>query len=96
MTLTIENPRLEIEGHYAVIKATINGVEATIPQEQRRRDDLGLIFLGPEFEELVPAAVVPPDPEQGRLLTTFLLGFTDDPEMLRIFDELIGPGDNGL
>ena len=84
-----ENPRVEYDewGHCSLV-VEVDGKTARIYWEQKLRP-YGFLFLGPEFEDLLPPVVLPPDPAVGRPEPDVFYGFTGDPELLRLYDEMM-------
>jgi hypothetical protein len=76
--------RIEYRQGYPVLIVQIDGVQATIPFEQKAHAD-GLIYLGMDFETRV-AATLPAAPNNGRHEAQVLRGFTDDERVLRLYD----------
>ena len=77
--MEIRNPRYVQDQGYSVLEVEINGRLARIFLEQKPTlYEAGIIFLGGEFESVLPAIVF------GSLT---LRGFTNDPEILRLYDE---------
>lgn len=74
---------VKIERGYPILKVEIEGQPAQIGIEQKLADE-GLIFAGSEFEEVLAPQEIPAKPEIGRQATT-LYGFTDDPEVVKLY-----------
>lgn len=55
---------------------------ADVYNDQKLLEPWGLVFLGAEFREIMPAKEIPADPENGRQNPLIALGFTDDPEIV--------------
>jgi hypothetical protein len=77
--MQIRNPRYVSDQGYPVLEVEIEGRLARIPLEQKPiAYEAGIIFVGSEFESILPAIVF-------NSLT--LRGCTNDPEILRLYDE---------
>ena len=68
---------------YPILEIEVNGRTARLHPLALKRSlvDLGYVFLGDEFEDLVEPIVLPADPTENRPAQE-LYGFTDDPEIV--------------
>ena len=85
---TFTNPRVSTDDKSLSLLIDVDGKTAKIFWEQKARH-YGYVFLGPDFEDLVPPVFVPADPDVGRPEPLPLRGFTGDPEVLRLYDEMM-------
>lgn len=58
----------------------------TLPVEQKRYEELGLLFVGPNMESVLPPIRVPENLRTGREAKT-LLGFTGDPQIIALWEK---------
>lgn len=91
MTYSDAKVILDSQGYYQFV-VTVDGMQAVIDPEQRLRD-YGLIFIGADFEEIVPTKTVPPDVANGRFEEWEVRGFSDDAELVALYDAYLAMAD---
>lgn len=72
---------------YPVLYMEIDGKRAVLGLDNKRNilEKYNAVFLGPDFEETIYVDI-PADPSEGQPAQR-LDGFTDDPEIIRIYRE---------
>ena len=84
--MRVESARFEMVPGGGFIRLRIDGKEAILDAEQKLWPEFGLLYLGSEWEQLVPPITLPPRPENGRPDPWVLYGFTGNPRIVRIFE----------
>lgn len=85
--MEITNVRYALNQGYPELLLQIDGKEANIPLEQKPTIyENGLIFLGANFEEIMPEI---------EFEGTALKGFTNDSEILRVYREFLDATNGG-
>lgn len=71
---------------YPVLELDLDGEISLLTTEQKlRRFDM--VYLGGKFEEILDPLIIPANPEEGRTKNQQQLGCTNDPRILKIFDQ---------
>jgi hypothetical protein len=87
--LQLSNPRFDQDEYgYPYLSIEINGEPAKVSAEQKAFND-GFIFLGSEFEDILPPLTLPADPSNGRPQVTQLFGFSDDSRLIEPFNQFL-------
>ncbi len=82
--MLIYNHRIEFELGYPILMAVTDLGEFIIPAEQRLFDEFGLVYCGPDADEVLPPVEIPTDLSLGRMGWT-ARGFTDDPGIVALY-----------
>lgn len=87
--LNIQSAEYIVDHNYPLLVLQIDDLQAILGTDNKRSiRELGYVFLGDEFESLTPTVVIPASPTDNRS-EMVLQGFTDDPVVLRLFDDFI-------
>ncbi len=83
-------------GGYAALQIEIEDRTARIYRDGQKLRAHGLIFLGAQFEDIAPKAIVLSDIRQGRLEPQEYCGFCHDKCLLKIYDKFAKAVDSGI
>jgi len=76
------------------MSVSINDQRARIYYEQKVLE-YGFVYLGAQFEDIMPALTLPADSANGRLEEYPIYGFTDDAQVVALYDEFRRLVDDG-
>ncbi len=92
--MEIKNPKYVTKQGYPLLSVKIDGIIALIPYEQKAIE-YDLIFLGPQFEKVVPLQTLPADKESNRLEPQRIRGFTKNKTIVKLYKDFRTAVDNG-
>ncbi len=93
--MKLANPRFDRDEYkYAYISITIDGQPAKIDAEQKLFR-YGFIFVGADFEDILPVLYLAADPDDGRPEPQPLYGFSDDPRLLALYQQFFDEINSG-
>ena len=86
---------VRLEQGQPFLEVTIEGRTARVYLEQKAIE-YGYVYVGAEFEDVLPPVVLPADPENGRSVAQELYGFVDDPELVAAYRAFRAMADAGI
>lgn len=79
---------------YSYISAEIDGKLAKIPAEQKSLQ-YDIVFVGADFEDILPDVTLPADPPNGRPIPTTLRGCVQDTQLTAIVRQFLQETNSG-
>lgn len=88
--LNIQSATVVLLDGYRALELVVDGITTHVDTYSTKLTvrALGYVSLGVDFEDRLPEIHLPADPSIGRGPTT-LYGFSDDPQLLALFDDFV-------